>query len=154
MIMSRGSLAFAVRLLNDLLLVLNTIVLLTLPWLLAITYDSLSQIYYMVESYRFWLLFLYPCGLFTLLILILGHRILRNLEGRKPFARRNFRDLKRLGFVFLLLCLAFVVKIFFYSSILTIFCAGIFLVLTLLAWLLSETFRQACEIWEEHQLTI
>ena len=55
---------------------------------------------------------------------------------------------------FLLLAVLFVVKDALYGTILTIVCAAMFLAFAVLALILSEVFRQASIVWEEHQLTI
>lgn len=153
-ILGKVSLSFAVRLLNDVLLVANILTLIFLPWVLQYIYDLMKTTYLFEESYNFLLGFLYVAGVFTLLVLFVGHQIMRSLEKNLPFDPKNPRRFIFLALAFFLLSAAFFGKMLFYGTILTIFCAYLFLLLTLLSLILAEIFRQACKIWEEHQLTI
>lgn len=153
-ILGKVSLSFAVRILNDLLLVANVLTLIFLPCVLHYIYGLMKTTYLIEESYNFLLGFLYVCGVFTLLVLFAGHQIMRSLEKNLPFDSKNPRRFMILALAFFLLSAAFFGKMLFYGTILTIFCAYLFLLLTLLSLILAEVFRQACKIWEEHQLTI
>lgn len=153
-IMGKISLSFCVRLLTDAMIIANIGTLLFLPGILRNLYDLLSSSYLILEDYTFLTYFLYVCGILTLGILILGHLILRSLEKGLPFDSRNAKYFKLLSLDIALLAAAFFVKIFVYNTILTIFCANIFLIIALLALILSEVFRQASLVWEEHQLVI
>lgn len=153
-ILGKVSLAFAVRILTDMLVVMNVLALVFLPWVLNFLYDMMRETYLIDESADFLLVFLYFAGAFTLLVLVMGHQILRSLEKNLPFEPKNPLRFRLLALAFFLLAAAFFAKLFFYSTILTVFCAYLFLLLTLLSLILSEVFRQACKIWEEHQLTI
>lgn len=153
-VIGKASLSFCVRILTDVLIVGNIGTLLFLPWVLRFLYDLWLTKAYFQEDYTFMIWFLYICGVLTLTVLCLGHMILRTIEKGLPFDFKNPRYFRFVGISFLLLSAAFFIKIFFYGTILTFFCAGVFLIFALLAVIMSEVFRQASIIWEEHQLTI
>lgn len=147
-IMGQISLAFVIRLMTDIIFLLNIATLLFLPFgLLSHVYNLFNATYLVGESYNFLLLFLYVCGFLTLGILALGHMFLRSLEKNPLWFRLLFVDL-------LLLTLSFLAKLLFYPTLLTMLGAYLLLLLALLALILSEIFRQACKIWEENELTV
>jgi len=150
----KASLSFGVRILTDVLIVGNIGTLLFLPWVLRFLYDLWLTKLYFSEDYTFMIWFLYICGILTLAVLVFGHLILRTIEKGLPFDFKNPLYFRYVGIFFLLLSAAFFIKLFFYGTILTFFCAGVFLIFALLAFIMSEVFRQASLIWEEHQLTI
>jgi len=153
-IIGQVSLAFAVRLFNDFLLIMNVLVLLTMPFFLPAFYATFNSILLMSETYEFLLLFLYIAGTFTIPVLLSGHGILRSLEKSLPFDPKNPRRFVVLAISFLFLSVIFFVKLFTFATIMTFLGGFLFLLLTLLSLILAEVFRQACKIWEEHQLTI
>jgi len=153
-VMGKVSLSFFVRVLTDMLVVGNAAVLLFLPWVLRYLYDLWLTSAYFREDYTFMLIFLYICGAMTLGVLVFGHLILRTIEKGLPFDAKNTRYFRYVGIFFVLLSAAFFIKLFFYGTILTFFCAVLFLIFALLCVIMSEVFRQASIIWEEHQLTI
>jgi hypothetical protein len=150
----KASLSLFVRIITDVLIAANAVTLLTLPWTLREMLSIIEREYKVVEGYSFLLIFLYVCGGLTFILLIFGHLLMRTLEKGLPFDPRNAGYFRWIGVVFFLLSVAFCAKIFMYNTMLTIFCAGIFAVFSLLSMILSEVFRQASMIWEEHQLTI
>jgi len=153
-VMGKKSLSFCVRILTDVLVIANIGTLLFLPWVLRFLYDLWLTSDYFREDFRFMMFFLYVSGLLTLGVLVFGHLILRTIEKGTPFDPRNAGYFRYVGVFFLLLSASFFIKLFFYGTILTFFCAGIFVIFALLAMIMSEVFRQASLIWEEHQLTI
>lgn len=150
----KASLSFGVRILTDVLVAGNIGTLLFLPLVLRFLYDLWLTKPYFPEDYTFMIWFLYICGMLTLAVLVFGHLILRTIEKGQPFDFKNPVYFRYVGISFLLLSAAFFIKLFFYGTILTVFCAGVFLIFALLAVIMSEVFRQASLIWEEHQLTI
>lgn len=153
-IMGKMSLSFCVRLFTDVMIAANIATLLFLPNVLRYLYDLLSASYLILEDRTFLLYFLYICGILALGILMLGHFILRNLEKGLPFDGKNTKYFKLLTLDLTLMSAVFFVKTIMYNTILTIFCANVFLIGALLALILSEVFRQASLVWEEHQLVI
>lgn len=153
-VIGKASLSFCVRILTDVLIVGNIGTLIFLPWVLRFLYDLWLTKAYFQEDYTFMTWFLYVCGMLTLAVLVFGHLILRTIEKGLPFDFKNPLYFRYVGISFLLLSAAFFIKLFFYGTILTFFCAGFFLIFALLAVIMSEVFRQASLIWEEHQLTI
>lgn len=153
-VMGKINLSFFVRIFTDVLVAANVVTLLFLPWVLRFLYDLWLTSDYFREDFRFMMIFLYAGGLLTLGVLVFGHLILRTIEKGTPFDPRNAGYFRYVGVFFLLLSASFFIKLFFYGTILTFFCAGVFLIFALLAMIMSEVFRQASLIWEDHQLTI
>lgn len=153
-VMGKINLSFFVRILTDVLVAANVGILIFLPWVLRFLYDLWLTSDYFREDFRFMMFFLYASGLLTLGVLVFGHLILRTIEKGTPFDPRNAGHFRYVGVFFLLLSASFFIKLFFYGTILTFFCAGVFLIFALLAMIMSEVFRQASLIWEDHQLTI
>ncbi len=153
-VIGKASLSSFVRILTDVLIAGNAATLIFLPWILRYLYDLWLTSAYFVEDYTFMLYFLYFCGLITLAVLIFGHMILRTIEKGEPFHPGNTLRFRYVGISFLLLSAAFFVKLCFYGTLLTFFCAILFLLFSVLSVIMSEVFRQASIIWEEHQLTI
>lgn len=175
-ITGQRSLSTLLRLLLDVILVVNILVLVLLPFLLTALYrdpgileqldrhqastipDSGLRSDYPADlppsSYPFYLAFLYAAGMGTAWILTEGHFILRRLEKNQPFARRQAGSFRRVGLAFGWLALVFAVKIIFYNTLLTMFCCGLFVLLALIGMILSEVFRQAWQVKTENELTI
>jgi hypothetical protein len=164
------------RILLDLILLLNILALMLLPILLTALYndpdlllqldkqsadflpDSTSRLEYPSDlppsSYFFYLGFLYAAGLGTAWILLEGHLILRRLEKNQPFAARQAASFRRVGVAFAWLAAAFAVKVIFYNTLMTLFCFGLFLLLVLVALILADIFCQAYLVKSENELTI
>lgn len=177
-ITGRYSVAFFLKFGVDFILLVNIIVLLTLPLILNFLYENPAIVdnesYESVisdvispgrigwnisseipeESYIFMLCFLYFSGISTALILFLLRRILGNLEKDIILDHSNARAFKYLSMACFVLVAAFIVKIFIYNSFLTVFCFFVFIILGLFSLVLSEVFRQGAIIKEENALTI
>lgn len=159
--LKNNHLALVLRIIADLLIASGFLSLFFIPPVLRIFYDILydsglrtEDIRTPFEPYDFAVAFLYVCAVLFLGILIEGHFILRTLEKGNPFDVRNSRRFIIVGLFSLLLCVAFVVKILMYNTLLTMLAAALFLMIALVAFILSEVFKQASEIWNEHQLTV
>jgi hypothetical protein len=153
-VIGKASLSFFVRVLTDILIIGNVGALIFLPKVLRFLYDLWLTSAYFAEDYTFMLYFMYVCGVLTLGVLILGHLILHTIEKGEPFSPRSTFYFRYVAIAFILLSAAFFVKLFLYGTVLTFFCAVLFLIFSLLSVIMSEVFRQASIIWEEHQLTI
>ena len=153
-IIGKKSLTFFVRIFTDIMIVLNIAALSFLHPILRFLYDYVYTGYLFTEDFGFMLVFLYIAGTLTLFLLIIGHLFLRTLEKGIPFVTKNTKYFRLLSLDFLLLSALFIVKDVFFGTILTIVCAAMFLIFAVLALILSEVFRQASIVWEEHQLTI
>lgn len=106
------------------------------------------------EHYRFLLIFLAITGTFCLIIVQELRKIFKTLKQREPFKRDNVTSLKRIAVMAILISAAYLIKIIFYISFLTIIVMMVFLIMGLFALILSEVFRQAIEVKEENDLTI
>ena len=175
-IIGQRSLSRLLRIVLDLLLVLNVLALVLLPWMLNAVYrdpsllqqlevqtaQSVPDIVIRSEypsdlpksSYPFYLGFLYVCGFATSWVLAEGHRILRRMEKNEPFAAGQSASFRRVGAAFGLLAAAFAVKIWAYNTLLTMFCCALFLLLILTAVILAEIFSQAYAVKTDNELTI
>jgi hypothetical protein len=106
------------------------------------------------QNYWFLLIFLAITGVFCLVIVYELRKIFKTLKKREPFQRDNVTSLKRIAIMALLISAAYVIKIIFYVSFLTIILMMAFLIMGLFALILSEVFRQAIDVKEENDLTI
>lgn len=171
-------LSAGLRLLTDLLLLLNLIALVLLPFLLKAVFNNpallapfdgpglLSSLNpaaagalgYPADvppgSYSFYLAFLYATGISIAWVLAEGHFILRRLEHSQPFAKGNAGSFRRMAGAFMLLTLAFAVKIARYNTLLTVFCALLFVVLSVICLIFADIFHQAWLVKTENELTI
>jgi len=176
LIIGKRSLSSLLRILTDLLLVLNIIALLMLPILLTAIYknpDLISQLDRSASqdgleiglrsgdladlppaSYPFYLCFLYASGIGTAFILLEGHKILRRLECGNPFSAGQSGSFRRMSLAFFLLAIIFAVKIFAYNTLLTMFCCFMFLMFGLVCLIMTAIFRQAYLVKSENELTI
>ena len=175
LITGRRSLTTVLRLILDLVLVLNLLTLIFLPFILDALYrdpgilqqlDSSPALWpdeaglrsitlrFATGSRPFYLVFLYASGLGTAWILTEGHFILRRLEKNQPFAKQQVGSFRRVALAFAWLTLVFAVKIIFYNTLLTMFCCGLFFVLALIGLILSEVFLNAWQVKTENELTV
>jgi len=176
LITGQRSVSTLMRIIIDIILVINLAALILLPlWLTALyndpglitqldrqAYESAPDISANSEypsdlpasSYLFYLVFLYGAGLGTAWILLEGHIILRRLEKSQPFAERQSGSFKRVSLAFAWLALVFAVKIAFYNTVMTMFCLGLFIMLALVGLIMAEIFRQAYLVKSENELTI
>ena len=160
----------------DLILILNVLALLLLPFLLNMLYEQpelfgpisprageenpaglVSHDYpadVPPDSYPFYLVFLYACGFGTAWILFEGRRILKRVAQGEPFHARQSQSFQHIGLALGLLTAAFTVKIFIYNTFLTLFCTAFFFILVFVALLLADLFRQAYLVKTENELTI
>lgn len=168
-ITGKRSITWFLKIAVDLVLVINIIVLIALPFILNAIYNSpalqpgqsgerVSTLWLINEipdeSYAFMLIFLYFSGICTAFMLFSLHRVLRNLADGRILDHANASALKHLSVACGSLVSAFIVKIIFYNTFLTIFCFFIFIVLALFSLILSEVFRQGAVVKEENELTI
>jgi hypothetical protein len=136
----------------DITFVGGAVILVSLPVSLRWCFDSF--VWANRENYNFLLLFLFITGLLCLAIIYELRIMLVTLNDRDPFRRENVASLKNIAVLALLISLAYVVKIIFYISFLTIIVSMVFLIIGLFSLILSEIFRQAVEVKEENDLTV
>lgn len=158
------------------LIVFNILVLLCLPLILKVLYQNpelLVQLDRSVTtvgldqslittyptdlppaSYPFYLVFLYASGLGTLAILSQGYLILRRIESDQPFDQGQSRSFRWLAIAFFWLALTFLVKIFLYNTLLTLFCCLLFCILGVVCLILADVFLQAWIVKTDSELTI
>jgi hypothetical protein len=173
---SHSPLSAALRIAALVLIILNLLALLCLPLILRTLYEnpdlllqldratvtggpdlSLSSEYpadLPPSSFPFYLGFLYAAGLGTLMILLIGHRILLRIGANEPFAAGQAKSFRWMAIAFFWLSLAFLVKTFAYITLLTLFCCLLFFFFGLVCLILADVFRQAWQVKSENELTI
>ncbi len=127
-------------------------IFLSLPWSLRWYIDTTHALGR--ENYLFLLGFLYFTGFFCLVIVNEMRKIFKTLSRLNPFMMDNVRSLRRIAVSALLISAAYVVKIIFYNTFLTIIITMVFIIGGLCALVLSEVFHQAVIVKEENDLTI
>jgi hypothetical protein len=105
-------------------------------------------------NYYYMTAFIILCGILIMGILFEAYRILSQILKNMPFCMNNAKSFKNAGICAFLLTLAFVFKMFFSPSILTLVCAGVFILFGLFMVVLSQLFKIATQIKEENELTI
>jgi hypothetical protein len=106
------------------------------------------------EDYGFLLAFLAITGLLALLIVFELIRIFRTLNRHNPFMWDNVRSLKKMAVASFLISAAYVIKIIFFNSFLTVILVMVFIIAGFFSIILAEVFRQAVVVKEENDLTI
>lgn len=120
----------------------------TLKWYMNAIYRTNN------ENYYFLLAFLYISGIVCLGLVNEIRKIFKTLNRRNPFIMENVKSLNRSGVACFIISAAYIVKIFFYNSVLTAIITMVFIICGLFSVVLAEVFRQAIEVKEENDLTI
>lgn len=176
LITGRHSLSTLLRYLADSLIVLNILALILLPLILTALYQNPTLILQLdppaasstpdirlaseypsdlpPDSYPFYLGFLYAAGIGTAMVLIQGHRILRRLERNEPFTAGQAGSFHLMAWAFFWLALTFLVKVFAYNTLLTMFCCLLFFAFGVVCLILADVFHQAWLVKSENELTI
>ncbi len=120
----------------------------TLKWHISTVYQPPN------ENYYFLLGFLYIGGIFCLVLVYEMRKIFKTLNRKNPFMMDNVKSLNRIGRACFIIAAAYLVKIIFYNSFLTVIVTMVFIIAGLFAVVLAEVFRQAVIVKEENDLTI
>lgn len=151
-ILDEKGLSGVVKRFLDLTFAGGILIFLSLPvsvkWYIGTLYEGTSERYY------FLLPFLYVTGFFALLIVYEMRRIFKTLNRKNPFIMDNAKSLKRIAVSSFIIAFAYIIKIIFYNSFLTIILAMVFVIAGLFSIILAEVFRQAAMVKEENDLTI
>ncbi|EGO63703.1 DUF2975 domain-containing protein [Acetonema longum] len=151
-IVSEKGVSGAVKYLLDIVLAVGAASVAGLPFALKRGFEN--TIWTSGENYWFLLVFLFGTGLLGLGMVFELRQIFLRINEHNPFQRPNVISLKRIAVLALLISAAYIIKIFFYISFLTIIVAVAFLVFGLAGLVFSELFRQAVDVKEEYDLTI
>lgn len=119
-----------------------------LKWYLDLLYIWTEQDYY------FLMIFMYISGFACLAIVNEIRKIFKTLNRKNPFMMDNVRSLKRIAIASFAVSAAYVAKVVFYNSFLTVVIAMVFVIAGLFSIILAEVFKQAVEVKEENDLTI
>jgi len=151
-ILGTKGLSVAVKLFLDMVFLGGIIIYISLPftmkWYFALLGNTSS------ENYYFLLAFLYVTGLFSLDIVHQLRKIFKTLTRMNPFMMDNVKSLKSMAIAAFAISATYIVKLFFYNTILTMIVTMIFIIAGLFSIILSEVFRQAVIFKEENDLTI
>jgi hypothetical protein len=127
-------------------------IILSLPYSLNWYINDLRN--YNPEIYYFLLGFLYYTGILCLWIVFEMNKIFKTLNRKNPFMMDNVISLRKMSLAAFLITAAYIIKIIFYNSFLTIIITMIFIIAGLFLIILAEVFKQAVEFKEENDLTI
>lgn len=152
LIIGKNGLSGIVKKMLDLIFIGGAGILISLPYSLKwyMTFIDRDN----NENYRFLLGFLYVTGIVCLVLVNEIRKIFKSLDKVTPFMMDNVKSLNRIAACGFIIAAAYIVKIFFYNSVLTAVLAMAFIIGGLFAVVLAEVFRQAVEAKEENDLTI
>lgn len=151
-IVSEKGVSGAVKYLLDIILAVGAVSIAGLPFSLKWGFENIT--WTAGENYWFLLVFLFGTGIVGIGMVFELQQIFRRINEHKPFQRKNAASLKRIAVMALFISAAYILKIIFYISFLTIVVAIAFLVFGLAGLVFSELFGQAVEVKEENDLTI
>lgn len=141
------------------LLMLNVLILVTLPWIISNVikieigygYASIEQNFNM---YIYFLLILYVSGSCALLILNDLRLIFKSCIKEEVFIRSNVTRLYRMALITTIIAVLFFSKIFVVNSIMTMIIVFVFFMASVFCFIISLLFDQAVDYKEEIDLTI
>ncbi|MBP3041425.1 DUF2975 domain-containing protein [Bacillaceae bacterium Marseille-Q3522] len=152
LILDEKGLSGIVKRLLDLIFLGGIGIYISLPW--AVEWYIGRLIYGTGEKYWFLLIFLYITGFLALWIVFEIRRIFKTLNRRNPFMMDNVKSLKHIAVSSFLISIAYIIKIIFFNSFLTIILAMVFVIVGFFSIILSEVFHQAVIVKEENDMTI
>ena len=130
------------------------IVLLGLPKFLVFYLNWIESVFYSPALYYGLIAILYITGILSVLILDTLRKLFSTMEEANPFIRKNVRALRRMGIYSFTIGAAYVFKIFFLNSFMTMITVFIFLIAGIFCIVLADLFNQAIKYKEENDLTI
>ncbi|RCX17477.1 DUF2975 family protein [Anaerobacterium chartisolvens] len=119
-----------------------------LKWYMEFIYSRSS------ESYPFLMVFLYVTGVPCLWAVYEVRKIFKTLNRMNPFMADNVKSLNHLSVTCFIIAVAYVVKIIYYPSFLTVIVAMLAVIGGLFLVVLAEVFHQAVKVKEENDLTV
>lgn len=134
------------------LMAIDLVLLVLLPWLTTwLTSQPRGE-----GLYGQYLVFLYVTGIFAELILWQCRGILHNVNHHEPFCMDTVKRLRRVGAISLLLAVAWLVMVLFFTvfKFLMSFLALLFAFIGLTLFVFAELFAQATAYKEENDMTI
>ncbi len=151
-ILDKKGLSGLVKLLIDIIFLVGIGIYLSLPLTLKWYFGLISRI--SNENYYFLLGFLYLNGAFYIAMVYQMKKIFKTLNNKNPFLRENVQSFRQIAVFSIFSALTYVVKIFFYNSILTVIVSAIFIMIGLFSLIMSEVFNEAVYVKEENDMTI
>jgi hypothetical protein len=105
-------------------------------------------------THTFMLIFVILSGLVLGAILLESIRLLRNIRKENPFSMANAKALRHSAWFSIAQMALFIAKMVNGPTVLTLGCAGIFLLAAMLYFVLADLFRSAALLREDNDLTI
>ncbi|SHJ64931.1 Protein of unknown function [Dethiosulfatibacter aminovorans DSM 17477] len=130
------------------------IVLLGLPKFLGFYLNWIQSVFYSQALYYGLIAILYITGILSVLILDTLRKLFTTMEDANPFIRKNVMALRRMGIYAFIIGAAYVSKIFFLNSFMTMIAVFIFFIAGIFCIVLADLFNQAIKYKEENDLTI
>jgi len=163
--MKKNNLVTALMGLIGFSMLMDFALLVSSPWWLKLAYDegykSILPIYERgyynggpSGKYALMLIFIIFCGAVIFFALSEGLKILYNIRKGEPFCLENAKGFFRAAIYAFIITAAFMAKMFFSASFLTLVCVCFLFAGGLLLLVLSELFKLAAKIKEENELTI
>lgn len=163
--MKKNNLVTALMGLIGFAMLMDFVLLISSPWWLKLAYDegykSILPIYERgyynggpSGKYAIMLVFIIFCGAVIFFALSEGLKILYNIRKGEPFCIDNSKGFFRAAIYAFIITVAFMIKMLFSASFLTVICACFLFAGGLLLLVLSELFKLAAKIKEENELTI
>jgi hypothetical protein len=150
----KNSLATFMKYFLLLLEVAAVIVLLGLPKFLGFYLYWIESIFYNNALYYGLVAILYITGIMAILILDTLRKLFATMEEANPFIRKNVTSLRRMAVYSFIVGLAYIAKIFFLNSFMTMIAVFIFFIAGIFCIVLADLFNQAIIYKEENDLTI
>lgn len=146
-------------------LAMDAILLLSSPFWLHLLYstgpvdvtrggETYIRVNVSVETYAFMQAFVALSGIVLGALLFESIRALRNAHRGNPFTLGTAKAFRHCGWLSLAQMALFLAKMFSKPSLLTLGCAGVFLIATLLYFVLADLFHSAALLREDNDLTI
>ncbi len=152
-ILGEKSLSSLVKCILDLIFIGGIMILLSLPislkWYLGYSYLGFNM-----DIYYFLLVLLVITGILALVIVYEIRKIFYTLKRKNPFVLENVKSLKHMGIASFLISFAYIFKIIFYNSFMTVIVLMVFVIAGFFSIILAEVFRQAVVYKEENDFTV
>ena len=151
-ITGKNSLSNFIKIILQVFGVLGIVLLIILPWILSYYINAFRLD--LADSYIPCLILLYSSAIPMLIIVWQAIKLFDLLKENTPFVMDNVKHLKVASICSGIISGEYLIGIFFMRSVFIVLVAGIFLVLWIGLYIMSELFKQAVEYKEENDLTI
>lgn len=127
----------------------------SLPWSVTWLMPRIKPYYAYDDFFRWFILvLLFVTGALAIWIVYEIRRFFISINNKNPFIYSNVTVLKRIAISSFIIALAYIVKIVYFPTVLTIVVTMIFIIAGFFCIVLAEVFRQAVDVKQENDLTI